>query len=318
MYEEDGWFWQNRWKILLITTLSVFFGGLISAGIYHEFTRPQPKTLSIESPNPTSSRVAIPNVVGYPIEEALEILNDNRNLIVETVYRENNTYPENTVFGQSIPAGSLLLNKKQILILEVSSGGLNSDSRNKAVVPSVIGFPRKAAENTLNTLGFKDISFVELNSDSPKGTIMAQSPQQERLVPVETKITLFVSTGRVIVPDLIGLSFSASRQILEEAGLKYSLQNTAGIADTTIVTEQSVPAGTTVKPNTTIRLGFTTRDGSLETPQQTPNPSPSETLTPSSPSPSPSTPSPDASPTPSPEPTPEPTPNLDPTNPTVE
>ncbi|MEX1263880.1 MAG: transglycosylase domain-containing protein [Actinomycetota bacterium] len=89
-----------------------------------------------------------------------------------------------------------------------------------ATVPDVVGLPREKAVARLAAAGF-NASVVEVDSREPEGVVAAQSPAGGTTTALGTAVRLEVSTGKppeTEVPGTIGLTESAARAALEDAG----------------------------------------------------------------------------------------------------
>jgi penicillin-binding protein 1A len=116
----------------------------------------------------------VPDVFGFPVEDAVRLLRDE-GFIVEQVKEPSNTYPPGRVIGQS-PAGGERAAKGSTVIITVSVKG--KDMRE---VPDVLGLTRPDAEKVLKDAGFK-VAVVEEAESDPKdaqkrrGRVWKQAP----------------------------------------------------------------------------------------------------------------------------------------------
>ena len=83
-------------------------------------------------------------------------------------------------------------------------------------VPSLVGDSQGSAESELAEKGF--VVYVEAQpADDGIGKVIAQSPDAGTRVPEGTQVTIVVATNRT-TPDVVGLSETEARSVLQEAG----------------------------------------------------------------------------------------------------
>jgi penicillin-binding protein 1A len=124
---------------------------------------------------------AVPDVFGFPVDEAREIVLD-AGFDVETVTEYSGTYPPGTVIAQDpgggdrAPAGTTVI--LVVSTTDRSDQGADGDD-STVTVPDVLGLPESAARERLENAGF-DVSVVreqESSRDrSDKGKVWKQSP----------------------------------------------------------------------------------------------------------------------------------------------
>ncbi|MGH2730984.1 MAG: transglycosylase domain-containing protein, partial [Actinomycetota bacterium] len=116
----------------------------------------------------------VPDVFGFPVEDAVRLLRDE-GFVVEQVEEPSNTYPPGRVIGQS-PAGGERAAKGSTVIITVSVKGKDLQE-----VPDVLGLTRPDAEKALKDAGF-EVAIVEEAESDPKdahkrrGRVWKQSP----------------------------------------------------------------------------------------------------------------------------------------------
>ena len=125
----------------------------------------------------------VPDVFGFPVDDASEILID-AGFGVETIYEYSGSYPPGTVIGQD-PGGGDRAPKGTTVILVVSTTdrseqGADGDD-DTATVPDVLGLPESAARERLENAGFSVSVVTEAESSKGqakrnKGKVWKQSP----------------------------------------------------------------------------------------------------------------------------------------------
>ncbi len=141
--------------------------------------------------------------------------------------------------GREAPGGSRVT-------LDVSSGPGN------VTVPDLFGWHRDEAAAKLEArnlqVSWEYVDSYELGADA----VVSTDPPKDTVVQEGTRVTVRVSTGKVKVPNLVGVSESEARGTLTKLGLRLEavVVNAGGAPGTVIQHEYSgvsVPQGTTVK-----------------------------------------------------------------------
>jgi eukaryotic-like serine/threonine-protein kinase len=131
-------------------------------------------------------------------------------------------------------------------------------------VPNVVGQPLTTAEATLVKDGFQIGSTTQRSSPTvPKGSVISTSPGFGASEPKNTKINIVSSSGpaaskSVSVPDVIGKSEAAARNLLTSRGFKVSVTTgqQAGAAPDSVI-NQSPNAGTPRPAGSTVTITVT-------------------------------------------------------------
>ena len=95
------------------------------------------------------------------------------------------------------PGPGISVDTGQAVKLIVSRGS------NKVEVPSVIGLQDDQALARLQSADLAG-TVVQRDSDEPAGRVVAQSPAAGRLVTSGSPVTIFVSSGAISVPNVLG------------------------------------------------------------------------------------------------------------------
>jgi beta-lactam-binding protein with PASTA domain len=161
--------------------------------------------------------VTVPDVRGLSLPDATAILGE-QDLRIEVYGEEYNVeYPDSTVASQSPPAGRVVKQGRKILVT-VSKGTEYQD------VPYCIGKPVRTARIILERAGFTvgTVARVSQLRGYPDEVLSTEPLPGSRAVR-GTLVGLLVNTGlpeaRVILPDLTGLPFLATKMKLERLGL---------------------------------------------------------------------------------------------------
>jgi beta-lactam-binding protein with PASTA domain/tRNA A-37 threonylcarbamoyl transferase component Bud32 len=216
-----------------------------------------------------SNTVVVPNVVGDKLSEAQQTLEDAKFQVeVET---QPSDARKNTVLTQD-PLADTEAEEGSTVTLVVSAGP------EQVEVPDVVGLAQQVAIEQVQEAGFR-VDTEPVNEDAAAGTVVRTDPAGGTLQDAGTTVILFVSTGEVQVPNVVGKSEATATATLEAAGFTV-----------TPVTEEtdSKPAGTVLDQSpdggTLARLGTTVVITVAAAPPEptetaTPSPSPSDTKT---------------------------------------
>jgi serine/threonine-protein kinase len=163
-------------------------------------------------------RTTVPTVKGYTLPLAISTLNAahlNANPVF--IYSSG---PANTVVAQDPKAGKIVLYNESVRI-NISKG------IKPVSVPGVVGQPYDGAAGALSGDGFVVVR-ADVDSNSPKGQVIAQDPQPGSSVSRGTQITLSVSKGPQVsqVPDVTGQAEADAVALLKAAGFHTTAQST--------------------------------------------------------------------------------------------
>jgi PASTA domain-containing protein len=124
----------------------------------------------------------------------------------------------------------------------------------RVTVPRVVGMPLGAAQGLLSAQGlileFQDGSDPRL----PEGVVLDQSPKEGESVPVRSVVRLTVNRPpTVTVPNVQGLEEAEARRIIQQAGLRLSLDRAQG-GRKGVVNDQSPQPGVRVPPGSEVKI----------------------------------------------------------------
>jgi serine/threonine-protein kinase len=158
----------------------------------------------------------VPHVVGEKIDEALAELRQAN--LRWKVQRVDNNAPEDEVISQRPGGGQAQQNS--VVVLRVSNGP------QPVAVPGVVGSPFASANSSLLGAGFA-VRRRDVESDQPKDTVVAQSPDAGTFQPPGATITLSVSKGPTTstVPDVTSLAQGDAVAQLRASGFRVRIVN---------------------------------------------------------------------------------------------
>ena len=145
-----------------------------------------------------------------------------------------------------------------LLLLLLVVGGLLawyflSRGDDKAVVPNVIGLQQPQAETRIQEEDLEPLS-IPAPSNRPQGVVFAEKPGAGTQLGKGQTVTISVSTGRLGVPDVVGLELPEAQQKLEARGFKVEVKRVASTKPKGIVLDQDPAAGVTALSGTTVTL----------------------------------------------------------------
>jgi serine/threonine-protein kinase len=191
--------------------------------------------------------VAVDRYVGE--RETLAVQNIlGAHLKPHVVRKYDDKTPETYVFDQDPQPGSRLSRGGSVTVF-VSLG------KPKTEVPDVVGKKSDAAVGELTAANLTP-RVVEVNSDRPAGTVLAQDPPGGKKVVEGTKVRINVSKGPkpIGVPSVVGQPFDSANGILQGAGFRVSRVDVASTQPKGIVTAQNPAPNTFQGKGTTITV----------------------------------------------------------------
>ncbi len=123
-------------------------------------------------------------------------------------------------------------------------------------VPPVNGEPVATAQAQITAAHLRSTVVDQPSSSVAKSLVIKSNPQEGNIVPANTVVTLYVSTGAapVAVPNVVGQGEVAAESALQNAGFKPQVKNDpTSSAPIGQVTAQS-PSGGTAPPGSTVTI----------------------------------------------------------------
>ena len=145
-----------------------------------------------------------------------------------------------------------------VLLLLLVVGGLLawyflSRGSDKAVVPNVIGLREQQAAIKIHDQGL-DVLARTAASKRPPNVVFAEKPGPGTQLGKGQTVTIFVSSGRLAVPNLVGLQEPQAVQKLQTLGFKVEVKRVASTRPKGIVIDQEPVAGVTAVSGTTVTI----------------------------------------------------------------
>ena len=199
--------------------------------------------------------VEIPNLVGKNVDEAKDILKQNKLNYVEESQEYNADVPEGQIISQNPPYVEGRRIKENTDIKVVVSKGTETTT-----VPKLKGLTKEEAQDAADEAKIK-LEFQEETSKTVEaGVIIKQEKAEGETVNAGDTIKVYISIGtgikQVKVVSVVGQDEETAKQTLQDLGLviekvNYSKDKTQSNG---VVLEQSVSAGTTVDEGSKITL----------------------------------------------------------------
>ena len=211
-----------------------------------------------------SPETVVPDVVGVPHSEAIELLNNMGfdPMIVDTTYGEG--YPPGSIFLQK-PRGGDIVKQGRNIFLFISGGEFLVN------VPELIGKSILDAKFALERIGLKLGRVTQIQSDKPEEMIFDQEFAEGTPLEKGQTVDITVSAGRgggiIKVPDLIGRSLAQAETILAGSSLtigKVNYQLSLTLLPNTVL-DQYPSMGNKLNPGESVDL-FVTKSSEPEIP----------------------------------------------------
>ncbi|MEZ0577565.1 Stk1 family PASTA domain-containing Ser/Thr kinase [Nocardioides sp. MH1] len=163
------------------------------------------------------TQVQVPGVVGMQRDKARDLIAD-KGLEIDDRQREcSDQYDAGQVVSQD-PLGDKYVDPETTVTLVLSSGGCDF------AMPRVIGSLQRIAIADLVDAGIKKKNIAvepeKCDTDDPAGTVVEQSPEPEASVGRDDTVSLCVSDGPEVVPDVIGLRQGQAERRIIQAGFQ--------------------------------------------------------------------------------------------------
>jgi serine/threonine-protein kinase len=228
---------RRRPAMIVLLTIAVLAAlGLLGWGLFAAFG------------GDDTPQVTVPDVVGTPVQTA-EVELTRAGLQVEVTTESSDSVPKDEVISQDPSAGTEV-DEESTVTLAVSAGP-------EAVeVPDVRGLSLDEARGILEDVGLSVGKITK--SDEPdveQDEVISSDPASGTQAEAGSKVNLEVGTGRVKVPNVVGMTQSAAQNALSQAGLEYetSFEQTDSSKEGTVV-EQDPNDGEPVDQGSTVKI----------------------------------------------------------------
>jgi eukaryotic-like serine/threonine-protein kinase len=224
----------------------------------------------------------VPTVTGKRLPQAEKLLEQKKLEVGDITRQPDENAKKGIVLEQSPPPGEQA-DRRSAVDLVVSSGPP------RVKVPDIVGDSFAVAKGELEDRGFDVDSFYD-ESDEPENEVLGSDPDPGVRAIEGSTVTLALSDGPEIMPDLVGRGENAAEAILEGRGIDYTVEEDPNASEPAGVVARQFPSpGSSVESDDEVVIVVSTQEEASPSPTPTPTPSPTPTPTQSSsPSPSPS------------------------------
>ena len=252
--------WSTVFGVMLVLVLGV--GGFLGWN-----------ALNAEPPAP-------PTAVMPVVEDKTQT--DAMNAIIEAGFRPptiTEEYSNEVASGLAVrtsPAGGAEVRLDEGITLHVSKGP------SSAVIPEdLAGMTESAARDALRSLNLKGGTTTMADSSTmPAERVLGTVPAAGTSVPVGSEVDIVLSTGLVVVPELMGMTADQAEAALLNPDILLTPKLTqveSADAEPGTVIAQSVPAGTKLAPSSMVYISI----AKAPVPEDAPSPSTSASASPS-------------------------------------
>jgi serine/threonine-protein kinase len=219
-------------------------------------------------------KVTVPQVVGDP-EQTARVKLSQAGLRVEVTREASDSAAKDEVIAQDPNAGTEVA-KDSTVTLTVSAGPAAVE------VPDLRGKTLDEARQLLSDIGLAVGKVTKTNSpDVAEDEVISTDPAGGAQAAPGTKVNLEVGSGKVEVPNLVGMSQSEAQNALSQVGLQpdTSFKQTNDAPEGTVIS-QDPKRGTAVDSGSTVKIEIAqkaapTVTATTVTPSPTVSPSPS-------------------------------------------
>jgi serine/threonine-protein kinase len=222
------------WTLIAIAVLAV--GGIVALLIANGNREPEIVT------------VAVPAIVDLPAAQA-RVLIEGEGLVWKQEDVPSDTVEAGNVVDSDPPGGEQA-EKGSTVTVQVSTGP------DTALLPDLSGLTQEQARAQLEGLGLTLGAIEQDNSPlQTKDKVTKTDPAANTSVPAGSTVKLFVSTGNVVVPNLVGMPREEAEKMLADLNLTVTTEEVeTNTAEANRVVSQSRPADDLVQQRSSIRL----------------------------------------------------------------
>lgn len=185
--------------------------------------------LRIFTPTPTD-QVAVPDLAGLTVPQAVKLLENTGLVLGDQLPQASNDRPKDTIINQS-PGRETMVSKGSSVDIVISTGP------GQVAVPSLADLPSvEEAQAALTKVGLTLGTVEQTDADAAPGTVLRSDPVAGTLVDPGTAVSIWISSGNIVVPNVVGLPSTQAQAELANAGFN--------VGTPTVVIDTSVAAGT--------------------------------------------------------------------------
>jgi len=189
--------------------------------------------------------VTVPNVIGQKQGPAVDRL--DRAGLTSRVVAKPSSEPAGTIFAEE-PGPGTHVTRGSVVTLTASS-------TTQVTVPDVVGDKAPAAIRALRAEGLS-AQTISVASSKAAGVVISQSPASGASVATGSTVAIRVSRGATRVPNVVGQTRSAAVSVLRAASLVPAPFVVPSSQPKNTVVSQRPHAGTSVPPQTKVRINI--------------------------------------------------------------
>jgi serine/threonine-protein kinase len=199
----------KRIKSRKVPVIVASIGAVITILSIAAFTLSSPKPQEI----PT---VQIPNVIGLTEQAAKELL---PNFTVNIQHEPNTSIPKGRVSAEfPLPTTKVLTGSSITLTI--------SDGLGNATVPTnIVGLLLPDARSALSAAGLTIAQTIPVDSSEAPGTVLSINPSAGSILTAGSGVQLQISSGNLLVPNLVGATDVQAITTLTQAGFSVKTAN---------------------------------------------------------------------------------------------
>ncbi|SFK48321.1 Stk1 family PASTA domain-containing Ser/Thr kinase [Cellulomonas sp. KH9] len=199
---------------------------------------------------PVDTTVAVPTVAGMSQEEAVQTIRD-ADLIPEPAQEPSDDVPAGSA-TRTDPAAGETVEKETSVKVYISTGP------SEVTVPDVAGQTEAEAVAALEAAGLtvSPTRQPEDNPSVPKGRVTKTDPPADSPAKAGATVTLYVSSGNVVVPNVTGKNVEVATEELTALGLRVNTSNVASTEPEGNVVSQDRAEGAVVPQGSVVNLGI--------------------------------------------------------------
>ncbi len=219
------------------------------------------------------NNATVPDLRGKTIAEAQLALESVGLSIGTQTPTADDAAIKGTIVGQD-PAAGEPLEKGQAVNVKVSIG------KGETLVPDLIDLSStNDARAVLSASNLVLGKIIQKDSDKPEGTILEQNPIAGSSVEAGSRVDVAISSGKVTVPNVLGMNRTDAYTILLTAGftVQFIEEPRADVATGTVLAQTPLPGEVTTKGTIVVLNVASAAPAPAVTVTVTPTPSPSTT-----------------------------------------
>jgi serine/threonine-protein kinase len=208
--------------------------------------------LKIFTPTPTD-QVAVPDLQGLTVAQATTLLKNTGLLLGDQLPQASSERPKDTIISQS-PARDILVSRGSTVDIVISTG------------PDQVAVPQLAdlaspddAKAALAKVGLSLGTVTQENADAAAGTVLRSDPDAGTLVDPGTTVSIWISSGLIDLPNVVGMPAMQAQAELANAGFNVATisQVDTSVAEGTVLAQDPV-GGSTAEQGATVTLTVST------------------------------------------------------------